>query len=274
MVRSWRTRSPAPNDCVGPAALWWQWARERYGDAQLPSAAWHGTWTTQAVALELGDTQHLLVLARAADGSWTAREWRWNPSERPATRRWQAGRWSLLIEAARQWRQGVPGGASEAPYQPLMAAWMRSVGKAPAEVAAGQWRWISAGRCMVLDALDSSRGSFQMPYLVEDSRLEQRSAMQLQLARRHPGVAWLRPFSLVDATPAGKAGLARFKAVWRESDMVRGQLWIPTKGNGPVFRLRVSTPLTQPAGAGAAPAAQAVERELEQLVKFVGNIDG
>lgn len=275
MVRGWTSRPLAATDCVSPAALWWRRVRERHPDALLPSTAWHRTWTTQHFASSRAGARYIAIVARTEDGGWMASEWRWLPSERPATRRWQEGRWNLLAEAAQRLVQPVPVTAVQGnvPLQSVRSAWERLVGPAPGEYVADQWRWVSDGRCLTMDGVGVTQSSFQLPYLLDDSRLEQRAAMQLQLARRQPGAVWLRPFSLVDSALQSKSGLARYKAVWREQGQVRGQLWIPAKGDGPILRLRLSTPVQESVG-NANPEAQIIERELERMSKLVGHVDG
>jgi len=275
-VRTW-TAAIDGAPCVGPAAYWWRWAQERYDGAAFPSAVWYGSWPAQAVASEVGGTKYLATIARTAEGVWMAREWRWEPSERIPTRHWQQSRWDLLLSQSATLRHQAPLSASDPHSRALLAAWSQNASGAPAEVLPDQWRWLSEGRCLTVDAVGVSEGSFQLPNHVEDSRLEQRSAMQLLLARRHPGAIWLRSFSLVESARQSRSRLARFKAVWREQDVVRGQLWIPTKEGGPVLRLRVSVPIGIHIGSGGetvAAAAQAVERALEKMSQLVGNIDG
>lgn len=273
MMRSWIAQDALVDGCIGPAAYWWRWIHAQAG--AVAPAPWHGSWTSQQVEFDRDGAKSLAILVRAEDGKWIAREWFWNPSERAATRRWQQGRWDLLVAASSRLRLDMPAQAA-GQQRWLKSAWVRSIGDAPAEIVADQWRWQAAGRCLAIDSIGASEGGFQLPYLVEDSRLEQRSAMQVLLARRHPGATWLKSFSLIDDPSQRKDGPARYFAVWREQDMVRGQLWIPTKANGPVHRLRLSTEV-QPgkaSGPGGSSAPQAVEQELKRLSKLLGNVDG
>lgn len=277
VVRSWTAPSQAADGCVDPGASWWRWMQDRYAGSAFPSSAWYAAWTTQAVGLDGEDTRILAIVARTEDGSWMAREWQWNPSERAPTRRWQQNRWDLLAAEANALRREIPGDVKASRSRPLMSAWLQSIGKAPAEVTGNRWRWLSGGRCLTIDSVGVNETSFQLPYQVEDNRHEQRSAMQLLLARRNPGATWIRAFSLTDASRQSKNGLARFKAVWRESDMILGQLWIPTKRDGSVLSLRLSAAEKISGGAkpdSVSPAAQMVEEELERLSKLVGNVDG
>jgi len=273
-MRSWTARTPDAEPCVSPAAVWWRRVQEQA--AAVPVAVWDRTWLAQRIAFDADGILHLATIERGVDGQWTAREWRWNPSDRAATRRWQQGRWDLLLAASMALRPEPAGRAAPQWQGAITAAWMQSIGRAPAEIVGDQWRWSAAGRCLYIDSVGVSEGGLQVPYQIEDSRLEQRSAMQVLLARRHPGAVWLKTFSLLDDTPKRKDGSARFFAVWREQDTVRGQLWIPTRKNGPVHQLRLSTQLL-PAGmdgAGAAAAAQAVEQALRRINQLLGTVDG
>jgi hypothetical protein len=60
--------------------------------------------------------------------------------------------------------------------------------------------------------------------------------------------------------------------VWLDNAEIKGQLWIPTKGDGPVVRLRIHASVPAPGGrapdqAEVARAAQTVERELAALAQ-------
>jgi hypothetical protein len=108
-----------------------------------------------------------------------------------------------------------------------------------------------------------------LPYVLDDSRMEQRAAMQLQLARRYPKATWLTPFSLVPRPPNVRSG-AKYYALWQEDGVVKGQLWIPTKDQGSLLRARITTSLPgAPAGARdpqlISRVRQVVQRELAAL---------
>jgi hypothetical protein len=144
-----------------------------------------------------------------------------------------------------------------------------NVGARPAQLGGELLRWQSDGLCMQATASAPGPQQLQLPYSAEDSRQEQRSAMQLQLARRYPKANWLSPFGLVPA-PRPPRGGAKFYAVWVEGEVLTGQLWIPTKGDGPLVRLRITAPLPPRLAPAATPDAlaqpkQVFERELMSL---------
>jgi len=278
-VRRWTAGAgePAAAGCVGNAAQWWAAARRGYRGAALPSLAWHAGWTSQVIADDSGAEKRLAVIVRAPDGGWRASEWRWRPSERPATRRWQQGRWQLLLDEAARLRQAAPPPQEGKDAARLRAAWERNLGNRAGEVRAGVWQWPAAGYCMKADTAGASPGQFRLPYLIDDSRLEQRAAMQLQLARRHVGAVWLKTFRPLESpAPAAPApapaatGGARYEAIWQDHDTVIGQLWIPVKGDGPVLRLRVSARLNAPSPEAANAAAGAIEREMAGIARGWG----
>jgi hypothetical protein len=247
--------------CVSSQARWWAWSLPP-GQAQ----AWQAAWTGQARQDETGPVRRIVVMQRAAGGQWNATEWRWTPSSREATRRWQEGRWNLLASLAVKLRQ--PGSTSAGPREMrmLQVAWENNLGGRAGEIGNEAWRWGGDGLCMRTESIGLGPQQFHLPFSAEDGRLEQRAAMQLQLARRYPGAAWLTPFRLMPAAPQAKGG-AKFDAIWIEGAQVKGQLWIPTRGKGPVVRLRIKTSLTgaQPGPAAIARAAQAIERELSAI---------
>lgn len=269
-LQRWRRAADAsPAACTSNAAQWWAQARQAYRGGAVPALAWHDSWDSQVLANSGDGVHRLALIARSGDG-WTVSEWSWRPSARAATRRWQEGRWQLLLDAASRFRQPAPHPADRRIEQ-LQAAWERNLGQRAGAVRAGAWWWQSGGQCLKVEEVGVSQGQLRLPYLIEDSRLEQRSAMQLQLARRYPDAVWARTFRPVPApAQAATPGSAKYEAIWQQGAQVTGQLWIPTRDDGPVLRLRVSTRL---AGAGAAAAGQAaaaataVERELAGLAR-------
>jgi hypothetical protein len=253
--------------CASAQARWWAWS--------LPpgqSQAWQAAWTGQSRQDETGPVKRIVVVQRAAGGLWSATEWRWTPSAREATRRWQQGRWNMLAALAVKLRQGGSTVAGPREIQMLQAAWENNLGGRAGEIGneigSQTWRWSSDGLCLRTEAIELGQPQFHLSFSAEDGRLEQRAAMQLQLARRYPKAVWLTPFRLVPAGPQASGG-AKFDAVWTEGAEVKGQLWIPTRGDGPVVRLRIKTSLTgaQPGPAAIALAAQAVERELIAIAR-------
>ncbi|MES2756658.1 MAG: hypothetical protein V4693_04720 [Pseudomonadota bacterium] len=264
-MRSWSGPGGArPGMCVGAQAQWWAWARR----AGAPTA-WRTSWEGHSIVDESGPEKRIVILRRLPGGDWNVTEWRWNPSTRAATRRWQEGRWKLLAERASQLRAPAP-----APQGPLEARMLGSVldanlGARAGEVAGQTWQWQGDGLCLTVDAVGLGQQIMQLPYAIDDSRREQRAAMQLQLARRYPKATWLTDFTLVPAAAHARGG-AKFYAVWLEQATLKGQLWIPTRGDGPLVRVRITTALPPAPGGQADPqavarGAQAMQRELMGL---------
>lgn len=258
-IRRWSANaSMLPGDCISPQARWWAWAR---GDRPL---AWRTAWTARSLDDETGPEKRIVMIRHSAGGEWQATEWRWNPSPRAATRRWQEGRWKLLVALA----DGVNQPAAPVPGAPetalLEAVWENNLGTRPGEIAGALWRWTGDGWCLRSDPVGLGQQQFHLPYAVDDTRLEQRAAMQLQLARRYPKAQWLTPFRLVAAPLNAKRG-AQFYAVWTENHELKGQLWMPTKGDGPVVRLRVVASVQGASPAALARAGQTIEHELAAL---------
>lgn len=256
-VRSWSGVDGAgANKCVSIQAQWWAWSQPAG-----QSHAWQAAWTGQARRDDSGAVKRIVVLQRAAGGQWNATEWRWTPSARAATRAWQQGRWDLLAARADKLRQPAVAGAAARETQMLQSAWEKNLGPRAGEISGDAWRWGGDGVCLRTAAVGAGPQQFHLPYAAEDGRHEQRAAMQLQLARRYPKATWPTPFALLPAAPQTRGG-AKFDAVWVEGAEVSGQLWIPTRGDGPVVRLRIATTLASGQPAAVAQAAQAVGREL------------
>lgn len=264
-TRRWTWTGDALPACVSTQARWWAQAQ-----AGLPPGAarsvWHAGWTARSALLADGDGQRLLAVERGRDGRWAATEWRWNPNPRPATRRWQQGRWQLLVDAVRKAApQQADGVAPDtARVQTVFAAML---GKRPGEIGAAGMAMASGGICMSLSNPLPGQSKLPLSYNATDSRLEQRAATHLQLSRQLPNADWLTPFKLL-AVPAAPAGGAKFLATWIEGDQLNSQLWIPEKTGGHTLRVRMSTRLApglaaHPDAAPVARAKQMLEHELE-----------
>ncbi len=256
-VQRWHAPARAPAVCVGGAAQYWAWMRTRFGQPMRDqSRAWDMTWRANAVRASGADAEHVSVITRNADNSWTATEWRWTPSSRRATRAWQQGRWQLLQQAAAAMQPAAP--ARPAPEVSMVqAAWEDALKGRPAETGGALWRWQGSGACLAIDIVGLSDAQVQMPYQESEGRLEQRAAMQLLMARRYPGSDWLDSFALLPRERT-VAGGAKYTALWRQGDHVRGQLWIPRKDEQSIVRVRMSTAL--PAGLTEAQRAPHVQR--------------
>jgi hypothetical protein len=271
-MRRWSALDSATADgCVSRQARWWAWAKADSPIGPGQALAWRANWSAHSLEDGRGAEKRIVVLQRASSGRWNAIEWRWNPSPREATRRWQESRWKLLAALADGLRQ--PAGAVAGPRENLMlrSVWENNLGTRAGEIGGEFWRWQRDGLCMRTDPVGLGPQQLHIPYSLADGRLEQRAAMQLQLARRYPKAVWLTPFRLIPADPHARGG-AKFDAVWIENAELKGQLWIPTKGDGPVVRLRINATLPAPPGAAPSPAAvaraaQTVERELAALAQ-------
>lgn len=215
-----------------------------------------------------GPEKRIVVIRLLPQGDWSTTEWRWSPSPRAATRAWQQGRWNALAARAGQFRQPVAAaGMREAGM--LEHVLQANLGRRAAELTGDVLRWQSDGLCLKVDAAAPGAQQLHLPFSADDSRLEQRAAMQLQLARRYPKATWLSTFNLVP-TPRHVRSGAKFYAIWLEGAFVKGQLWMPTKGDGPLVRVRIATELPAiPADPIDNPAVtlrkQVIERELMAL---------
>lgn len=264
-MRRWNSAPAQPNACVSDAARFWSWARTLPGASAAQPIAWRGHWNAYSMQGGNAEEQFVVIIKRMPEGHWSATEWRWRPSTRLATRRWQAARWDLLAARAAQLRPALQadGGPREAGM--LRAVLEGNLGSRPGDTAGDVWRWPADGLCLRADLPGIGPQQLQLPYAVDDSRLEQRAAMQLHLARRLPKATWLTTFRLM---PAQGRGGAKFYAIWSEDGLLKGQLWIPTKGDGALVRVRIDTALA-PARAGqpeaSARAGAVIERELAAL---------
>ena len=267
-MRSWTgPGGEGPDACVSTQAQWWAWARRGTPGPAEVSAVWHGAWTGQALADSASAEKRLFTIERLAGGNWRTVEWRWNPSPKAATRRWQEGRWAALSARAASLAPPVVPGRPGGLLHPVL---LSNAGTRVAEIGGTILNYQTDGLCLQVDTESPGAQLLQVPYSADDSRLEQRAAMQLQLARRFPKAAWLTPFSVLP-TPAKARGGAKFYAVWLENSVLKGQIWIPTKGDGPLVRARITIALPSapvPVSADAPQAAVArsvIERELTAL---------
>lgn len=262
-MRRW-TASAVPNACVARPAAWLAWQRPRVGLASgAPGAAWHSGWKSHYLAGTAGgEMERIATVEMREPGVWTATEWTWSPSERPDTRVWQQGRWKVITQTASKVRAADNGQPS-----PLRAVWEANLNGRPGEVAKDGWRWLSEGKCLRMAPMAPASIPLPLPHAREDARLEQRAAMQIQLARRFPGATFLMPFRLLEAPASAPRSGAKYAAVWTERSTVTGQLWIPQKSGEPPIRALISTTLPArydtPSGLAASSAAlRAIEHEL------------
>ena len=248
-MRQWLGPAGAlPGECVSVQARWWGWARHTAAPGAHHPVAWQSSWTSQSLVDESGAEKRVLLMQPVGGGRWSTTEWRWLPSTRLATRRWQESRWSQLKARVASARQPAEPAAGSREMRVLREVLLANVGSRVAEISGDVLNYQASGLCLQIDAASPGQQQLQVPYLPEDSRLEQRAAMQLQLARRFPRAVWLTPFTLIAAPPAARGG-AKFYAAWVEGAVMKGQLWIPTKSDGPLVRVRITTVLPGPVAA-------------------------
>lgn len=255
----WETVPNAGNACLPAPSLAWH----RLGSGmRAPITPWSRAWTAQGVLSQQGGVEQASALWRRADGQWSAVLWRWLPSEKADTRKWQLGHWNDVVQAVRT----AAADAKAPPSSPLLAAWEDAARGKPRLREPDAARWISDGACLALQTAGIGQARLHLPHSRDDVRQEQRSAMQVQLARRYPNADWLQSFSLVEpATPGARSG-SKFTAVWREGAVLNGQLWITLPGEGGIVRARISSLL--PAARSDEPAkerAALIQRELTAL---------
>jgi hypothetical protein len=258
----WQDVSASPNTCLPAPAIAWHRLGAGVGAVLRP---WNAAWNGQSLLVQTGGMVQAGMVWRQEGGQWSVVLWRWRPSDRIPTREWQAGHWNKVAEAVR-----AVDAANPAPNRtPLMTAWLDATNGKPRLLAADTWRWVSEASCLDLRTASLGQAQMHLPHSRDDARLEQRSAMQVLLARRFPAAEWLRNFSLIEPSISGDRTGAKFLAVWRENTTVSGQLWIPLRDEGGIVRARISSELPAAAGPAQQEAAKAraavLERELSAL---------
>jgi hypothetical protein len=266
-MRRWEAAQYSdPGSCLSRPAQWWAWARARATRPDGPPA-WNAAWTAQRLVDDAGARKRVGIIERAANGRWVATEWSWDPSPRMATRNWQEGRWKLLVEAAARLRQPERKELMARELAPLRAAWEKNLDGRAGEVSLDSWLWQRDGLCLRMETAGLSQAQLHLPYAREDGRLEQRSAMQVQLARTYPNATWLMPFRLLPLADAPARGGAKYEAIWVEQATVKGQLWMP-RPDGTILRARIAAALPPKKGSDAdataarARIARAIDLEL------------
>lgn len=255
----WQDIPDTPQACLPTAAIAWH----RLGaGAHAVLRPWNAGWSGQSMQVQYGGVEQSGVVWRREDGRWSAVLWRWRPSDRLPTRNWQLGHWKDVVQAVR----AVDAANPAPPRTPLNTAWLDLTNGKPRALDGDAWRWVRDGSCLTLRSTSLGQAQLHLPYSRDDARLEQRSAMQVLLARRFPDAQWLRPFTLVEPAISGDRTGAKFLAVWKEGAAVHGQLWIPLRDEGGVVRARISSDLAANASTEAAKTrATLIERELGAL---------
>ncbi|MBQ5940971.1 hypothetical protein [Massilia sp. AB1] len=249
---------PAPAaGCLTPAALAWHQLARSVTTAIPP---WNNAAAGQALLTNPGTAgmQQAAAVWRQPDGQWSAVLWRWEPSSRAATRAWQAGHWNDVANAVR----ALDAGKLAAPSA-LLQAWLASSKDKPRLLDGGTWRWLADGACLNLQTAVNAQARLHLPHSRDDARQEQRSAMQVQLARRFPNAEWLQPFTLLEPGVPGARTGAKFVAVWKEANAVQGRLWIPLPKDGGIVRAHVTTA----APVGNSERAQEITKQRAALIE-------
>ncbi len=255
----WEAVPNAGNACLPAPGLAWH----RLGSGMRASnAPWSSAWSAQGVLSQQGGVAQAAALWRREDGQWSAVLWRWLPAEKTDTRNWQLGHWADVVQAVR----AAAAEAKAPPSSPLLAAWETAARGNPRLREPDAARWIAEGACLNLQTAGIGQARLHLPHSRDDVRQEQRSAMQVQLARRYPNADWLQSFSLVEAATPGARSGSKFTAVWREGTVLNGQLWITLPGEGGIVRARISSALAAARSDEAArERAALIQRELTAL---------
>jgi hypothetical protein len=265
VMQRWTAERPGAPSCLSAAATWWHWRASLSGGSAWP--AWNARWRRQALApqAEAADgTRRLLLLARSGDGGWVATEWRWAPPERAATRAWEQQRWQDLLGAVLA--ASDTDDDADAPPPALRELWRRHVGGRPAEQFGPALVWQGEHQCLRLLGTDQREDpAMPLPFAREDSRLEQRAAIQVRLARAAPDATWPVPFHLMLPSLPQQRG-ATYAAIAHRGQLLLGRLWLPEKGREAPLRARLEVALTAPAGSAAeARAVLLLDREMAAL---------
>jgi len=260
-MQYWRAIPLPAGACLPPAAIAWH---RLATTAQANPAPWNAAWNGQALADGNDARQQAFAIWRAGDGSWSAVLWRWQPSPKPDTRTWQEAHWKEVLQAAQAISAANPAPAPS----PLLQAWLDATAAKPRVLEGDSWLWVAQHSCLSMQTEGIGQAKLHLPYSRDDARLEQRAAMQVQLARRFPDAEWLHPFDLLDPAVPGARSSAKFIAVWKQGSAVNGQLWMPLRDDGGVVRARITSQLG-PAPARSEDAAKAraalLEHELTAL---------
>jgi len=254
----WRSIPTPPATCLPPAAIaWHRLAQAMHADAP----PWNAAWPAKSLSARAAATQQTAAVWRGTDGQWSAVLWRWQPADRPATRDWQAAHWGDVTAAA----QAVDAGNAAPPASQMAVAWRAASQGKPRAVDGDTWRWVAEQSCLRLETAGIGQTRIHLPWSRDDARLEQRSGMQVQLARHYPTAEWMQPFTLLPPARPGERTGAKFIAVWRDGRTVTGQLWIPLRDDAGIVRARIVSDVAPGAADAAKLRAGVIERELTAL---------
>jgi len=265
VMQRWVADTTTLPSCVSTPAVWWHWRGTSIaGASDLPP--WNAGWRRQATAPEkLGenDVRRIILLTQAGDGGWVATEWRWTPPSRTATRLWEGRRWQQLrreVLAASDADTGtvVP--------PALLDIWRRNLHGRPAERDGAALVWQADRQCLrMVAASRQDDPDMPLPYAREDSRLEQRAAIQVQLTRASPGAAWPVPFRMMPPSLPQQRS-ATYAAIVRRGSLLVGRLWLPGVTEQALLRARLEVPLVaKPGSVDETRVVSLLNRELAAL---------
>ncbi|SHN05649.1 hypothetical protein SAMN05192549_10486 [Duganella sacchari] len=263
MMQRWVFDQGRATGCISAAARWWHWRRQTDAASGV-APVWDAAWQRQTLLVDDANPrapQRMSLIAMEADGSWSATTWRWSPPERAVTRRWEQQRWDQLKQALQQ----LPTPADADSSAPALALGYRGLQERAAERTGAALLWALGGQCLRLSALPQADAqALPLPYAREDSRLEQRAAIQVQLARTDPAATWPAVFHLMlPSLPHQRS--ATYAAVARSHLRLIGHLWLPAR-SAPPWHLQLDTALAaKPESAAALRVMAVLERAMAAL---------
>ncbi|MCU6500957.1 hypothetical protein LPN04_24445 [Rugamonas sp. A1-17] len=265
VMQRWVADASKMPSCVSTPAAWWHWRAAALAGPGGP-APWNAAWRRRTLAPDIEEengVRRIVVLTQARDGGWVATEWRWTPPARAATRAWEQRRWEQLRREALAINDGDAGTATPSALQDV---WRRNLRGRPGELDGAALVWQADHQCLRLVAANKQdEPDLPLPYAREDSRLEQRAAIQVQLTRVAPGATWPAPFRMMPPSLPQQRS-ATYAAIAHRGNLLVGRLWLPAGGEQPLLRARLEAPLVAPPG--SAPEARAVtllNREMAAL---------
>lgn len=262
-MRRWVLDPSSKSGCTSPQAAWWHW-QQQYDPAAGSSPVWDASWRRQVLfqgGADQSSAQVVTFIAQGADSGWTVTTWRWDMPDRAATRRWEQKRWDELKQAL---QRSADADRTVAPRS-LLGLGYRNLRNRPAERLENGLVWQANNQCMRLSVAGMARESdIPLPYVREDSRLEQRAAIQVQLARSDPSQTWPAVFHLMlPILPHQRS--ATYAAVSRKDMQLIGHVWLPAKNEEPQ-QLRIETAVAaKPGSPGEAQLVSELDRELAAL---------